>query len=67
MRISALTVWVSARQSRRSRRVTTSSAGVGAAIAASPLALPAAVAEGYLITAGAVAAAVSQLIRQSEP
>ena len=51
------------------RRVGLVLAGVGAAIAASPVALPAAVvaAGGYLITAGAVAAAVSQLTTRSEP
>ncbi len=44
-------------------------ASVGAAIMASPAVLPAAVvaAGGYLITAGAVVAAVSQLTTRSEP
>ena len=51
------------------RRVGLVLAGMGAAIVASPVALPAAVAMvgGYLITAGAVAAAVSQLTTRSEP
>ena len=51
------------------RRVGLVLAGVGAAIAASPVALPTAVvaAAGYLMTAGAVAAAVSQLTTRSEP
>ena len=51
------------------RRVGLVLAGVGAAIVASPVLLPASVAAvgGYLITAGAVAAAVSQLTTRSEP
>ena len=51
------------------RRVGLVLAGVGAAIVASPVVLPAAVvaAAGYLMTAGAVAAAVSQLTTRSEP
>ena len=51
------------------RRLSLVLAGVGAAIVASPVVLPAAVAMvgGYLITAGAVAAAVSQLTTRSEP
>jgi len=51
------------------RRVGLVLAGVGAAIATSPVVLPAAVvtAAGYLMTAGAVAAAVSQLTTRSEP